>query len=1075
MTNQELSPAKRALMEKWLQGRQSDSAKSAIQRRPPDSPVLLSFPQQRQLFLEVFERGTAVNNLSVFLKMKGALDLISLEKSANQILKLHDVLRTSFSFGQGLPVPNLKGELNISIPIVDLQQIEIASREIEARRMAEAEVLKPFDLTLAPLIRLKLFLISEEEHSLLVVVHHTIADGWSFGVFLKELMAFYQANISGKLLQLPELPIQYADYAYWQSLQEHQAEFQKSLAFWKKQLGGELPILELPTDKQRSTRRCYAGGSYRFIISKELTEALEQFGRSEDSTFFMTLLAVFNILLHRYSGQNDILIGTPVANRNLPELEPLIGVFINTLVLRSSLADDQSFRELLRKVRKVSLEAFAHQNLPFEKLVEELKPRRDLSRSPLFQVVFNLQNAPMPDFKIEGLETSFLELDTGVSQFDLTLMVLKKGGKCEAVVEYNTDIFEHSTIERIFNSFQMLLEEAISYPDQPLSGLQYISPRLIHQFVHSRNQTLLNFPREKCFPQLFEEQVEKTPEAIAVVFGEKRLTYDQLNRRANVLARQLFEFGVKPEIRVGVLMKRSWEIPMALLAIHKAGGAYVPIHTGFPPARIAFILQDAEIKVLLTNLESELTDQYEVQKIRLNEDTISFAEEISNPISKPRPDQLAYIIYTSGSTGNPKGVMVNHYSLVNFLWSMRLKPGIKPNDILMSVTSLSFDIAALELFLPLIVGAIVRIASEEMLNQPNLLAEAIDQNKVTLMQATPAVWQILLDSGWKGRKELKALCGGEALSVKLANQILDRVGSLWNMYGPTETTIWSSTNLIQKGHGPITIGQPIGNTQIYILDGYQKLVPVNVVGELLIGGEGLARGYLNLPHLTEEKFVWISISGQPETRLYRTGDLARYLEDGSIEVLGRMDDQVKINGNRIELGEITGLLLMHPGVQDGIVLSRADSGGVIKLVAYFVSKHNHSVPEAFELRDFLGRGLPEFMIPSFFINLTSMPLSPNGKIDRKALPIPEDNRPLSGYISPRNEVEQLLAEIWQNVLNLDKVGIRDNFFDLGGASMQSLQLVAKANMFGLKVSVENIFEFQTIEELAENIRLTAQK
>lgn len=1075
MTNQELSPAKRALLKRWLQGRQSDSAKPVIPRRPPDSPVLLSFPQQRQLFLELFERGTAVNNLSVFLKLKGDLDLESLEKSANLILKRHDVLRTSFSFGQGLPAPIVKDELKIRIPIVDLQNFEIARRETEARRLAEAEVLKPFDLSLAPLIRLKLYQTSEQEHSLLVIVHHTIADGWSFGVFLKELMAFYQANISGKHVQLPELPIQYADYAYWQSQQEYQAEFQKSLAYWKIQLGGELPILELPTDKQRTTRRTYAGGTYRFVVSNELTEALEQIGRSEDSTLFMTLSAVFNILLHRYSGQNDILIGTPVANRNLPDLEPLIGVFINTLVLRTGMSEDQSFKELLRKVRKVSLDTFAHQNLPFEKLVEELKPRRDLSRSPLFQVVFNLQNAPMPDFKIEGLETSFLELDTGVSQFDLTLMVSKKGGQCEAVVEYNKDIFEPSTIERMFSSFQMLLGEAISYPDHPISRLQYISPTLIHHLIHTRNQTQLNFPREKCFPQLFEEQVERTPGAIAVVFGEKRITYDQLNRHANELARKLLDFGVTPEIRVGVLMKRSWEIPMALLAIHKAGGAYVPIHTGFPPARIAFILQDAEIKVLLTNLESELTDQYEVQKIRLNEDTISFAEEISNPISKPRPDQLAYIIYTSGSTGNPKGVMVNHSSLVNFLWSMRLKPGIKPNDILMSVTSLSFDIAALELFLPLIVGAIVWIASEEMLNQPNLLAEAIDQNKVTLMQATPAVWQILLDSGWKGRKELKALCGGEALSVKLANQILDRVGSLWNMYGPTETTIWSSTNLIQKGHGPITIGQPIGNTQIYILDGYQKLVPVNVVGELLIGGEGLARGYLNLPHLTEEKFVWISISGQPETRLYRTGDLTRYLEDGSIEVLGRMDDQVKINGNRIELGEITGLLLMHPGVQDGIVLSRADSGGVIKLVAYFVSKHNHSVLEAFELREFLGRGLPEFMIPSFFINLTSMPLSPNGKIDRKALPIPEDNRPLSGYISPRNEVEQLLAEIWQNVLNLDKVGIRDNFFDLGGASMQSLQLVAKANMFGLNVSVENIFEFQTIEELAENIRLTAQK
>jgi len=1068
MTNKELSPAKRALLEKWLQGRQSEIDNPVIPKRHDDSPVMLSFPQQRQLFLELFERGTAVNNLSVFLKLKGDLDVTSLEKSANQILKRHDVLRTGFSFDQGLPAPVVKDELKISISVINLQNNESNDKERTARKFAETEVLKPFDLTQAPLIRLKLYRCNDQEHLLLVVIHHTIADGWSLGVFLKELMAFYQANITGKLVQLPELSIQYADYAYWQTRQQRHVEFQDSLAYWKEQLGNELPVLELPTDRPRTTRRSYAGGTYRFVISSELTEALDQLSRKEDSTLFMTLLTVFNILLHRYSGQDDILIGTPVANRNLPELEPLIGVFINTLVLRTSLSGDSTFRELLLKVRKVSLDAYAHQDLPFEKLVEELKPTRDLSRSPLFQVVFNLQNAPMPDFKIDGLETSFMEIDSGTSQFDLTLMVSKMAGQCQAVVAYNNDSFEPSSIERMFSSFQMLLQEAVSYPDQPISRLKYINPTLIHQLTHARNQTRFNFPREKCFHQLFEEQVERTPEAIAVIFGESKLTYDQLNRHANALAKKLLDLGVLPEIRIGILMNRSLEMLTSLLAVLKAGGTYIPIHTSFPKDRIKFILKDAQVHALVTNLESELLDGLEVAVVNLRELSLSSLEGFSNLHAQVRPDHLAYIIYTSGSTGNPKGVMVNHSSLVNFLLSMREKPGINPDDMLLAVTSISFDIAALELFLPLISGATVVIASEEMLMHPPFLAEAVDRYEVSIMQATPSIWQVLLETGWKGRKNLKALCGGDVLTRKLADDLLNHVGSLWNMYGPTETTIWSSINLIQK-NSPIAIGDPIGNTHLYILDRYQQPVPVHVIGELHIGGDGLARGYLNLPQLTGEKFIPDPLSSTSGARLYKTGDRARYLADGSIEILGRMDDQVKINGNRIELGEITAVLMLHPSLHDGFVMTRTESSGNKSLVTYFVPKNNTPLC-ADELREFLGKKLPAYMIPKFFISLPSLPLTINGKINRKALPAPEDVRQTHGYVAPRNEEEQILSEIWQNVLHVEQVGIHDNFFDLGGASMQSLQIIAKANMYGLRLSVENIFEYQTISELVAHLR-----
>lgn len=1070
MTNKELSPAKRALLEKWLQGRQSDMRGPGILRRPTYNPVPLSFPQQGKLFLELLERGTAVNNLSVFIKLKGKLELAALEKSAGQILARHESLRTSFSFAQGLPAPQVTDQPQLSIPLVNLQNLDLSRREKEARNLAEKEVLLPFDLSHAPLIRLKLYQSGEKEHLLLVVIHHTVADGWSLGIFLKELMEFYLDNTTGQAVRLPDLPIQYADYAYWQTNEDRQMVLQSSLSYWKWQLAGELPILDLPTDLQRSARRIFSGGTYRFVLSCELTESLEQLSRQEDSTLFMSLLSAFYCLLHRYTGQDEILIGTPIANRNLPEMEHLIGVFINTLVLRTSLCGDPGFRELLQRVRKVSMDAYAHQELPFEKLVEELRPSRDLNRTPLFQAVFNLQNSPMPNLEMAGLDLSFLEIDRGVSQFDLTLMVSKKGGQCYATVEYSNDMFQHATIARMFQSFQLLLKEALAYPDRPLSRLQCIPPEELYWLVHARNHTQLDFPREKCFHQLFEVQVEKRPDAVAVVYDQRQVTYGELNRLANALARHLHELSVGPEVRVGILMNRSCEMLVALIGVLKAGGTYVPLHISFPIARLQFMLKDAQVKVLLTNIGPGPLDRSDFHVVRLDDEPPPSVLDFSNPPVHVNPEQLAYLIYTSGSTGHPKGVMVNHSSLLNFLWSMRKQPGINQEDVLMAVTSISFDIAALELFLPLISGATVVIASEEMLAQPVLLAEAIDHRQVSIMQATPAFWQILVEAGWKGRPGFKALCGGDVLTLKLAHQLLDRVSSLWNMYGPTETTVWSSIKLVKKGEAPITIGQPIGNTQIYVLDRSNQPVPINVVGELHIGGEGLARGYLNLPHLTNEKFLRSALPSQSGARLYRTGDRARYIADGSIEILGRMDDQVKIHGHRMELGEITAILLQHPSVHDGIVITRTESSGDKRLVAYFVPK-NSSAPDASELREFLGRKLPAYMIPTFIVSMLSLPLTSNGKINRKALPVPEEVRRLPGYAAPRNEEEQILAEIWQNVLNIEQVSIHDNFFfDLGGASMQSLQVVAKANMYGLRISVESIFEHQTIAELAARIK-----
>jgi amino acid adenylation domain-containing protein len=1063
----ELSPAKKALLEKWLQGK-AKTISATISKRPEDAAVPLSFPQQRQLFLEMLERGTAVNNLSVLIELKGKLSPDALEQSANQILQRHETLRTEFSFGAGLPEPKILTELKISLPVIKLKENAPSEQKSEARRLAEKEVLKPFDLTKAPLIRLQLYSLSDECHLLLIVVHHTIADGWSLGVFLRELLSFYQANTAGSSPQLPGLAIQYADYAHWQN-QHYQGEtLEASMKYWKEKLAGELPALALPTDRPREARQSFSGGTWRFSLSRELTEGLEDLGRKEGATLFMTLLTAFYVLLHRYSGQEDILIGTPVANRTLPELESLIGVFINTLVLRHQLSGDSGFRELLRQVREMALEAFAHQDMPFERLVEELKPKRDLSRTPLFQVVFNMQNSPMPRLAIPGLEAGFREIDRGVSQFDLSLMITRSEGEYKAEVEYNSKLFQAGTITRMFQSYQLLLENIVAQPERPIARLPIATKEELQYLTHDLNRTAFDFPRHKCVRQLFEEQAERSPRATAIGFQNKTLSYQELSQRSNALARKLQALGVGPGTRVGVRMKRSVELPEVLLAVLKAGAAYVPIHPDFPAERVAFIVEDAEIKVLVTNTPENVSEDLKTELFFIQEDEVFSNEHAAKLPLNSSPEDLAYIMYTSGSTGKPKGVMVHHSPLTNFLWSMKREPGLASEDVLLAVTSLSFDIAALELFLPLITGAKVVIASEEETTNPYLMGEALREHQVSVMQATPATWQLLLESGWEGRPGLKALCGGDSLTRKLADQLLERVGSLWNMYGPTETTIWSSVWPVPKGDAPITIGHPIANTQLYILDKQLQPLPIGIIGELHIGGEGLARGYLNRPELTAEKFIPDPFDPKTGKRLYKTGDRARYLSDHSIQLLGRMDSQVKINGQRIELGEVETIIRQHPEVQEAVVIVRKESSGVKRLVAYFVGK-KESTPEGRELRGFILEKLPVYMVPAVFVPLDKLPLSPNGKIDRKALPLPEDIRPRPDFVAPRNREEEILASIWQEVLGLEQVGIHDDFFELGGASIQSLKIVAQANMSGLRLSVEAVFMYPSIAELVENL------
>ncbi len=1061
-----LSPAKQKLLEKWLKGDVYKET-AGIPRRPTESQVPLSYAQQRQLFPELLERGTAVNNLSACLELQGKLDLDALQKSADQIVARHETLRMSFPPCQGMPAPVIADQAEIDIPVTDFSHLDAEDRMQAAIGKAGEEVLRPVDITRAPLIRIRLYTLQPEISLLLVIVHHIIGDGWSLGVFLRELMRSYQNHALGQNLPLPELPVHYSDYAWWQGQAQRESEWAPALAYWKDRLSGELPVLDLPADFPRSSRQTYAGGTHRFVLPADLTASLIQVGRQEEATLFMTLLSAFYILLHRYSGQDEIIVGSPVANRSYPELERLIGVFINTLVLKATLSGNPDFRSFLRQVRNLCLEAYAHQDLPFEKIIEAIRPRRIPGRSPFFQVVFNMQNAPRPKLGMAGLDIRFVDIDRGVSQFDITCMLTPHQGEWHGVIEYQSDLFLPETITRMTRAYVRILKAVAAHPDLPIAEYPVIPEEDFERMVIDFNRTERDYPAEKCIHELILEQARKTPGRTAVRFEEKAITYHELSGRIRRMAAVLRASGIRRGDRVGVFMERSMEIPEVFLAILESGAVFVPIHISFPKERVHFILGDAEVKVLVINRTSDAADldMFHGKVINYGDLQAETGDLPTGDVLHVSPTDPAYVIYTSGSTGRPKGVIVHHRAAVNFLFSMKDAPGLNPDDVFFSISSITFDLIIHELCLPLMTGATLVIANKEMKQNPLALARAVDAYKPTVMQATPVVWKLLLDTGWQGDGKIKALCGGDVLSRVLADRLLDRVGELWNMYGPTETTVWSSVCQIERDGKPVSIGRPIGNAQMYVLDQFGKPVPAGVAGELCIGGSGVSLGYLNQPELTREKFVRDPFRETDSGLIYRTGDRAKFLADGSLRLLGRSDDQVKIQANRVEPGEIASILGQHPSLKQAFVLPHREDGGVYKLVAYVVpqpgSEADHNA-----LRTYMRDKLPGYMVPSFFVSMGAFPLLPNGKVDRNALPVPGAIHERSGYVAPRNHVEKVLESIWQEVLGVGQIGIHDNFFDLGGASLQSLEIVAKANMHGLPVTVEGLFEFQTIAELA---------
>ena len=905
-------------------------------------------------------------------------------------------------------------------------------------------------------------------------MHHIVSDGWSTGVIFRELTILYRAHCAGTPSNLPELPVQYADYAVWQREWLQGENLENQLSYWRKQLDGLL-TLQLPTDHAHQAVRTYRGSSQVLKLSARLSEAIKSLSQREGGTLFMTLLAAFQLLLSRYCGQSDIAVGSPIAGRNRQETEGLIGFFVNTLVLRADLSANPTFRELLRQVRETTLKAYSHQDLPFEKLVEELHPERNLSISPLFQVMFVFQNTADHPLELEQIVVSPVGRNSSIAKFDLSLTMSEKDGKLRGSINYYTDLFDASTIERMIGHFQTLLEGIVANPNERISALPLLTEAEKHQLLVEWNDTQRDYPSEKCIHRLFEERVERTPEAVAVVFAEQQLTYRELNGRANQLAHYLRNRGVGPEMLVGICVERSIDMVVGLLGILKAGGVYVPLDPTYPKERLGFILEDTQAGIIVTDSVSlDSLPSSSARVICLDRDWQAIAKELQvNPGNQTTADNLAYVIYTSGSTGVPKGVEVLHRGIVRLLFGVDYV-SLNGAQTILQFAPISFDAATFEVWGALLHGG-QSVLYPGKVPSPRELGEVLKKHRVDTLWLTAALFNTVIDDEPQTLSGVKQLViGGEALSVRhVTKGLVELPGTeIINGYGPTESTTFTCCYRIppelDAGASSIPIGKPIANTQVYILDRYLNPVPIGVPGELHIGGDGLARGYLKRPELTAEKFIGNPFSSDAQSRLYKTGDLARYLPDGNIEFLGRIDDQVKIRGYRIELGEIETVLAQHSGVQQAIVLAREDSPGDKRLVSYMILNQPQSVSAA-ELRSYLKEKLPEYMVPSAFVLMESLPLIPNGKVDRKALPTPDQSRPEpeESYVAPRTMVEEVVAGIWAGVLKVKKIGIHDNFFELGGHSLKATQVNSRLRtIFKIEFPLRGLFENPTVERLA---------
>ncbi|BAY78557.1 amino acid adenylation [Nostoc linckia NIES-25] len=1099
------APTIAELSQNIQQLQQQNLTASAILPRPRDADVPLSFAQQRLWFLDKLNPNSAFYNLLLALRLAGTLNRTALEQSLQEIIHRHEALRTNFITVDGEPVQVIKergtgnreqgtgsreqgagSREQETVSIVELQHLPTSEKEIALQQLAQEQGQRPFNLADESLIGTTLVALSETEYALLVFIHHIVFDGWSMGVFVRELMALYNAYSQGQPSPLAPLPIQYADFAIWQRQWLQGNVLQSQLSYWQQQLANAPTLLSLPTDRPRPAVQTFAGTYQKFALSVELTDRLIKLSQEQGCTLFMTLLAAYDALLYRYTGQSDILVGSPIANRDRSEIEGVIGFFVNTLVMRTNTAGNPSFSELLLRVREVALGAYSHQNLPFEMLVEALQPERDLGHTPLFQVVFNLQNAPVQEVELAGLTVSSLPVESTTTKVDLALSMENTTQGLVGVWEYNTDLFDTSTIERMIGHFVTLLEGIVANPQERISQLPLLTA-VEQQLLVDWNNTQADYSQDKCIHQLFEEQVERTPDAVAVVFENQQLTYHQLNCRANQLAHYLHSLGVKPDTLVGICVERSLEMAIGLLGILKAGGAYLPLDPEYPIERLRFMLEDAQVSVLLT--QQQLIDKLPPNRAKvvcLDDAWSEIAQNNQHNLTTGvRAFHLANLIYTSGSTGRPKGVMVEHQGLCNLAQAQKRTFGLTCSSRVLQFASFSFDASTWEFIMALSSGGTLYLGTKDSLLPGKPLIERLRDYSITHITLPPSALAVM------PVEELPTLqtiiVAGEACPLELIKQW--SVGrNFFNAYGPTEASVCATIAKCTLEDEKISIGQAIANTQVYILDENLQPVPVGVPGELHIGGVGLARGYLNRPELTQEKFISNPFDSG---RLYKTGDLARYLPNGNIEYLGRIDNQVKIRGFRIELGEIETALSQHSDIQSCCAIAREETPGNTctersrskRLVAYVVpqkdvtcTERSRSTLTTGQLRQFLADKLPGYMLPTAFVILESLPLTPNGKVDRRALPDPDLHKELSDYVIPNTETEKIIAGIWQKALAVEKVGIYNNFFELGGHSL----LLVKINQqlqeeFGLELSIVDMFNYPTIHSLNQYLSTKIKK
>ncbi len=1064
-----LSAAKRELLRQAALRARGNGGR--ISRQPHPERIPLTANQRRLWLLDQLSPGSIAYNSPCAMWLEGALERPALDGALADLVARHEGLRTVYRAEQGEPFQRILPQLEL--PLVELAAAAATpeARRAEALSLVRAQVALPFDLATGPVLRFALVQVEPALHLLALVFHHIAIDGWSISTLLNEFAAGYNARRRGIDPMLPEPALQIADVALWQEKAHDDAALAPQLDYWRERLAGAPATLDLPTDRQRPAVQRFRGALYTTAVPAPLYDRLVELARSRQVTLSMLFLAALQALIARYSGQDDVVVAMGVSGRPRVELEPVVGFFINTLALRAGFPDGQSFAELLARTRESVLGAMENADAPLDRVLETLKLPRSTSQTPFAQVLYFFQSFPEHRLELEGLAVTELHLGdvrAPTAQGDLSLFVNQHAAR-ELMFEYSTDLFEPATIERLAGHLLVLLDAAATAPDTAVAALPLLTAGERDELSRWNAATARELPRERTLAALIEAQVARTPDAPALSFGARTLSLSELDRRANALAHRLAGMGVRGGALVGLYVERTPEMLIGLVAILKAGGAYVPLDPSYPADRLAYMLETAGAEVVVTQAALAATLPSGGQRVVLvDADAVLGPEAGHPPATRVAPDDPAYVIFTSGSTGKPKGVEIRQQAAVNLLRSVARAPGLGAGEVLCAISTLSFDIALFELVLPLTVGAHILLVDRDTARDGLRLKRLVDAHAIDVLQATPATWRMLLEVGWAGKSDMRIISTGEALPRELAERLLPRGRELWNLYGPTETTVYSTLCRVFPGEGPILVGKPVDNTQIHIVDRRMALQPVGVPGELLIGGDGLAAGYRGRPDLTAEKFIADPFSGHAGARLYRSGDLARWRPDGSIEVLGRIDHQIKLRGFRIELGEIEAVLAQHPAVTQAVVHCREDRPGDKRLVAYVTTQGE---PTVAALRAHLKAALPDYMVPAAFVLLERFPLTPNGKVDRRALPAPGDEVDDGAALqAPATPEEIALHALWQQLLGQQRIDVRDDFFHLGGHSLLATQLLARIEQaFGIELPLRALFEAPTLAQLAARV------